>query len=187
MPNMNQILSNHNKKILNKINHSEEEPSKTCNCRNTNVCPLNGHCLDDCVVYEATVTQTQTNKQDTYIGLTENTFKTRYNLHKSSFKLPHKRNATCLSERIWELKDKSIDHTIKWTIIKRLIPLRPGNRTCQLCLHEKYEILKREPTLNKKKELFNTCRHKTKWMLANTGNPTKCASNQRSESEERQP
>ena len=35
-----------------------------------------------CVVYKATVTETTSNNQETYIGLTENEFKTRFNLHK---------------------------------------------------------------------------------------------------------
>ena len=49
---------------------------------------------------KATVTQTDSNNKETYIGLNENIFKTRYNLHKSSFKLEHKKSATGLSEQI---------------------------------------------------------------------------------------
>ena len=51
-------------------------------------------------IYKPTVTQTESHNKETYIGLTENTFKTRYNLHKSSLKLEHKKSATGLSENI---------------------------------------------------------------------------------------
>ena len=44
-------------------------------------------------------------KQDTYIGITENEFKTRYNQHTSSCRLNHKKTATTLSEFIWKLKE----------------------------------------------------------------------------------
>ena len=67
-------------------------------------CPLDGKCLTKCVVYNATVTETTSNNQETYIGLTENEFKTRLNLHKSSFKLEHKRTSTTLSEHVCKLK-----------------------------------------------------------------------------------
>ena len=49
-----------------------------------------GRCLNKCVVYKTMVID----NQETYIGLTENEFKTSFNLHKSSFKLEHKRTAT---------------------------------------------------------------------------------------------
>ena len=66
-----------------------------------NSCPLDGKCLTKCVVYKAMVTETDTKKQETYIGLTENGLKTWFNLHKSSFKLEHKRTTTTLSDHIW--------------------------------------------------------------------------------------
>ena len=122
-------------------------------------CPLNNRCLDKCVVYKATVTQTLTNKEDTYIGLTENTFKTRYTQHKSSFNLQHRRKSTTLSEHIWSLKERHIDHTIRWAIINKLKTLPPQSRACQLCLAEKIAILRYKPSLNKKTEIFNTCMH----------------------------
>ena len=45
-----------------------------------------------------------TNQKDTYIGITENEFKTRYNQHTSSFRLPHKKSTTTLSEHCGTLK-----------------------------------------------------------------------------------
>ena len=80
---------------------------------------MNGKCLAKCVIYKATVTETTTKNQESYIGLTDNEFKTRYNQHKSSFKLVHRKKDIKLSEHIWELKDKNIEHTIQWEIIKK--------------------------------------------------------------------
>ena len=39
---------------------------------------VDGKCLTKCVVYKATVTETDIKEQETYIGLTENEFKTRF-------------------------------------------------------------------------------------------------------------
>ena len=53
------------------------------------------------------------------VRLTENTFKTRYNGHTSSFRNEQYRNATTLSNYIWRLKDKNINYSLKWNIIDR--------------------------------------------------------------------
>ena len=42
-----------------------------------------GRCLTDCVVYEATVKETVSGKEETYTGMTGNTLKDRWNGHKS--------------------------------------------------------------------------------------------------------
>ena len=44
---------------------------KTCNCRNKNLCPLDGKCLTNNVIYKATVT-TASRTTSNYIGMTEN-------------------------------------------------------------------------------------------------------------------
>ena len=49
---------------------------------------LKGNCLQEGVVHNAIVTETKSKKEDTYLGVTENHFKTRYSLHNSSFRLP---------------------------------------------------------------------------------------------------
>ncbi|GFR76509.1 hypothetical protein ElyMa_005802200 [Elysia marginata] len=78
--NIKQIISSHNKRI---INESSKKVSTTnlCNCRDKPSCPLQGNSLEQSLVYQATVKETNTNKIDTYIGITENTFKTRFNQH----------------------------------------------------------------------------------------------------------
>ena len=101
LPNVKQTISNNNHRLLqlHRVKESTQD-SKLCNCRQKNSCPLDGKCLTKCVVYKATVTETTSNNEETYIGLTENEFKTRFNLHKSSFKLEHKRTSTTLSEPV---------------------------------------------------------------------------------------
>ena len=58
MSNIKQSIANHNKAIL-----SKEEQIKLCNCRNRTLCPLQGKCLQKGVVYQATVTQTNTMRE----------------------------------------------------------------------------------------------------------------------------
>ena len=124
-----------------------------------NSCPLDGKCLTKCVVYKATVTETTSNDQETYIGLTENEFKTRFNLHKSSFKLELKRTSTTLSERVWKLKNKNINFNIKWGVVKKVKPFAPNDKVCKLCLQEKLSILRSAPSLNKRSDIFRHCIH----------------------------
>ena len=121
---MKQIITNHNKHLLQGHNNKKETPNnvKLCNCREKASCPLDGKCLAKCVIYKATVTETTTNNQESYIGLTDNEFKTRYNQHKSPFKLVHKKKDTKLIEHIWELKDRNIERTIQWEIIEKVRP-----------------------------------------------------------------
>ena len=49
-PNIKTIIQQHNKRLLNTKNTPTRNAG--CNCRKQ-PCPLNGHCLTECVVYEA--------------------------------------------------------------------------------------------------------------------------------------
>ena len=96
----------------------QEHQPKTCNCRKTNQCPLNGKCLTKSVIYKASVTTHDGNEEArTYIGLTKNEFKERFNGHKHSFSNKNKRQNTELSKHIWELKDQQKDFNIEWEIL----------------------------------------------------------------------
>ena len=160
-------ISTHNAHLLQEHRKEKQQANKPCNCQQKQLCPLNGQCLTECIVYKATVTQTKTNKQETYIGLTANTFKTRYYGHKCSFKLKHKRSETTLSNHIWKLNESNADHKIDWEIVKRSKPYTPGKNICSLCLEEKFYILSRQPTLNHRKEIFAHCKHKKQFLLTN--------------------
>ncbi|GFR75019.1 reverse transcriptase-like protein [Elysia marginata] len=169
LPSFKQTILNHNKRLLQKQETENSTPTSTrpCNCRKKNECPLNGKCLTECIVYKATVTQPATNKIDTYVGLTDNSFKTRYNLHKSSFKPEHKKSSTKLSEFIWKLKNNNTYHKIEWQILKKQKSYTSDMKYCTLCLQEKFEILNNAPTLNHRKELFTFCVHKKRHLLSN--------------------
>ena len=79
MPNIKSIISSHNKAVLSDYHQSQTQTSdKECNCRKKDQCPLDGKCLTQNVVYQATVT-TQTSS-DSYVGLAIN-FKERYRNH----------------------------------------------------------------------------------------------------------
>ncbi|GFO44660.1 inositol hexakisphosphate and diphosphoinositol-pentakisphosphate kinase 2 [Plakobranchus ocellatus] len=170
MPNVKSIITAHNKSVLAQKN-TRAESTAQCNCRDRKACPLENNCLQDSIIYQATVTQ-KDNQIDTYIGMTENTFKTRFYQHNSTFRLPHKRNSTSLSEKIWKLKDTNTEFTITWDIIAKSRPCSPATKICSLCLEERYQILTRRPSLNKKKnEFLSTCPHRRKYLLQNMKPP----------------
>ena len=106
------------------------------------------------MVYKATVEQKPSKKQDTYMEITENEFKTRYNQHTSSFRLNHKKSATTLSEFIWKLKESKTEFHLPWNIIERAQPYSAATNRCNLCIAEKYFILKTKPNLNKRREII---------------------------------
>ena len=168
LPNVKQTISNNNHRLLQLHRMKEStQDSKLCNCRQKSSCPLDGKCLTKCVVYKATVTETTSNNQETYIGLTENEFKTRFNLHKSSFKLEHKRTSTTLSDHVWKLKKNNINFNVTWEVVKRVKPFAPSNKVCGLCLQDKLSILRSAPSLNKRSEIFGYCIHRKKFLLSN--------------------
>ena len=174
MNNTKQIIDNHNKRILNPPIHTDETAnnatsSKTCNCRQKNTCPLNGNCLQSSVIYQAIVKRKDNNTFETYIGLTENDFKTRYRNHTASFCHAKHRNSTELSKHIWSLKDKGIDHFITWRIISSSSTYNSSSKRCNLCLKEKFFIICRPDlsSLNKRNELVSSCRHRNKALLRN--------------------
>ena len=172
MPNIKNKIDQHNKSQL----KPKENNSNTCNCRNKTACPLEGKCLQSSIIYQATVTANQPSNnsaaietKETYIGLTETTFKLRHGNHKHSFNNPKLRNATELSKHIWTLKEKQIDYTITWKIISKAKAYSNSSKICHLCLQEKYYIICHPEiaSLNQKSGLLNSCRHKNKFLLSN--------------------
>ena len=170
MPNMKNIITKHNKSVIGKSEPTQTDKSqKDCNCRDKLQCPLNKKCQTSSVIYQATVTREDNNNSETYIGLTENSFKSRYAGHLSSFKHETKRNATALSEHIWTLKDKNINFSLKWKIVSKAKSYSTSSKKCNLCTEEKYFIIYRPDlcSLNKRNELLNSCRHRKKHLLCN--------------------
>jgi len=99
MPNLKQKIDGNNKSALQKT--STPPTLKACNCQRPADCPMTGDCLRSSVVYQATVTTEDSWPAQSYIGLTENSFKTRFANHKSSFNEPKKRLGTELSKHVW--------------------------------------------------------------------------------------
>ena len=91
MPKIKQTIDNQNKQKLRLFNNSatENEENKPCNCRKLDECPLDGNCLQAAVIYQAKVTRTDNTTYETYVGLTENDFETRYRNHIASFRNQH--------------------------------------------------------------------------------------------------
>ena len=103
---MKQTISNNINPLLQMHRLKEStQNSKLCNCRQKKILPTShGKCLTKCVVYKATVTEKTSINEETFIGLTENEFKTGFNLHTSSFKLEHKGTSTTLGDHVWKKK-----------------------------------------------------------------------------------
>ena len=156
MPNIKNIIDGHNKHLSNNNNNST---AAGCNCRIKDQCPLQGECLTKSIIYQASVTAN--NNTETYVGLTEGTFKARYSNHKTSFNHASKRNSTELSKHIWSLKDSNTNYNLKWKIIKQVEAYSNISKRCPLCINEKYYILFKPElsSLNKRSEIISTCRN----------------------------
>ncbi|KAL9987330.1 hypothetical protein ACROYT_G001617 [Oculina patagonica] len=139
MPNMKSIISSHNKAVLSDYHQSQttQTCNKECNCRKKDQCPLDGKCLSQNVVYQATVT-TQTSSES-YVGLASN-FKDRYRNHTASFRHESKRNETELSKHVWTLQDTNKPFSIKWRIIKQCRPYNNVNNKCGWTLISRFRM-----------------------------------------------
>ena len=136
-----------------------------------NDCPLENQCLNKNIVYQATVTTQESTH--TYVGMTENPFKTRYGNHKQSFNHRKYSNQTELSKHIWTLKDKKTEFKVTWKILCHATPYSNNTKKCNLCTTEKFIILCKEnlASLNTKAELVNNCRHKDKFLTKSYPTP----------------
>ena len=166
MNNVKSIISSHNKSVIRKSTNSDKD-KKNCNCRKPEICPMDGNCNVERIIYQAEVTS-QTTKE-TYIGLCDTAFKLRYRNHTSSFRNERYRNAAELSKHVWNLKDKNIQYNIKWRKIKQARSYSNVAKKCNLCLWEKYFILCKPEmsSLNNRNELVSCCRHSRKFLLRN--------------------
>ena len=168
MSNFCSIINSHNKKIIN--SNIPKQPAPTCNCRSKSSCPLNGDCMQSSLVYICKADAPNITKNHPhYISLTENTFKDRFYEHKNSFKYESKRNATELSNFVWENKNRITETNLVWNILDKARAYRPETKRCLLCLTEKYHIIfSKLNLLNSRNELVTKCRrHENKFYLVN--------------------
>ena len=169
-PNFGNILKAHNRQVLEK--HKEENGQKNgekkCSCRRGEICPLNGDCLSEAVVYKATV-KAENQEDIVYFGSTEGSMKQRLYGHKSDMRVEKNKNKTTLSKHMWELKGKGVNATIEWEIVKKCRKYASGDKKCDVCLTEKLEIMKGKMKgirmLNKRNEMMYKCPHKRKFLL----------------------
>ena len=160
------IIAAQNEKVISESESSKTE--KTCNCPKTKTCPFEGKCLLENIIYQARVKSDSS--EETYIGLTSNTFKSRLSNHKKSMKYEKYRHDTTLSLHVWDLKDKEKNFNIEWKLIGRAKTFSPISGICNLCTLEKYHIIfnSSQATLNRREEFTNFCRHKSKLLLDKT-------------------
>ena len=123
--------------------------------------------------------ETETNSSS-YVGMTGNSFKTRY-YHIKSFKNKRYKNETELSKYIWKLREKVVEHTITWEKLRQSNACQRRSGLCNLCIEEKVEILlcKAKPStqLNRRFEV-STCRHVSPpTSIAPTSKPIKAEPN----------
>ena len=107
---------------------------------------------------------------ETYVGLTGNDFKQRYNGHKASFRDVKKKTSTELSKHVWKLKSDNKDYSIDWKIMASAPSYSNVSKRCNLCVLEKFFIICKPQlaSLNKRSELISTCRHKGKFAIGVT-------------------
>ena len=167
MPNMATSIARHNSKVLQ--GDSPAPLQKTCSCEGgTPCCPVQGGCEQAGVVYCASVKENLSGKIETYTGLTGRAFKKRWKEHQDDFENQKKRTNTSLSSHIWELKDRGLDFSISWKILERAPTYNPVTKKCALCLKEKFHIMynRENSSLNKRSEVYNTCRHRLQGLLS---------------------
>ena len=172
MDNLAKEISSHNNKILNEEGSTNDTPG--CNCKRIE-CPLENHCLVPCCVYQGLLSSSPTSPTYNYFGQAGNSFKERYQGHKSSFENPKYRRSTTLSAKVWDIKDRGHPVHLKWNILHTTKPYKAGMKTCDLCLLEKTRILlgrdgpEKIPNdvvlLNRRTEVTAKCRHRLKYTL----------------------
>ena len=158
MQNMGNIITKHNNKLL---FQSFEQPTRMCNCRDKASCPMDGNYLQKCFVYQAQVDSINSS----YLGTSEDEFKTRCNNHTMSFQNKGHEKKTELSKYVWELKDKGEDFTIKWSVAGKAALYICDSKRCDLCLTEKLLIAKADlrALLNKRSEIVSKCHYRNKF------------------------
>ena len=104
--------------------------------------------------------------KQTYTGLSKPPFKKRFGGHTHDIEHEEAKGTT-LSKHVWDLKRAGIPYSISWSILARGDGYNPSNKQCRLCLLEKRHILFKPEgaTLNKRLEVFSSCRHRASLVL----------------------
>ena len=165
MQNMSGVLKAHDNSALQKKQKDDQQRTeKRCNCRDKVNCPMHGNCQ-----IQASVTETGKDERNAYLGLTEMTFKKRYDGHMTSMRHERMEKSTELSKLIWDMKCKDAGYSISWSVVTQTPAYSNATKRCPLCLREQLEILHadRMVNINKRSELVAKCRHENKFHLSN--------------------
>ena len=165
LPNMESLISSHNKKVIAAAQETQEPTSYGCNCLpSVEKCPLDGECKTPSLVYRADVEAEGTTRY--YVGQTQRTFKQRLYIHNSDTKTGRRR--TALTNHLLDLKSKNIVPNVSWSKICLAKPRGRGEKMCQLCISEKTNIAcGGEAMLNRRSEVMIPCRHIESLYLSN--------------------
>ena len=126
MPSMNAVINGHNKKVLSEISNQNE---RSCNCRNPELCPVDGKCLTPGVMYQATVNSDLPRYEARiYKGITNRQFKERRKEHIKTFNNQRLRKDSKLSEEVWRIKDAGGTPQVTWTILDKCKAYTPALR-----------------------------------------------------------
>jgi len=79
-------------------------------------------------------------------------------------------NSTELAKYVWSLKRSNTAYEIGWTIKERARSYSNVSGKCNLCISEKFQILKaaKSQALNQRSEMISSCRHDRKYLLAHS-------------------
>ena len=162
---MEQIIKAHNKEVSSpKI--SEDLP---CNCKG--VCPLNGNCRKEDVVYGCAASTSKVPLLKFYIGIAKGEWKKRLRNHESSFRLEHHKTNTSLTKYVRDTKASDNETpSLKWSIISSAPSYTNITKSCLLCLREKLAMAtypNEEVHLNTKSEIISKCRHQNTYLMCN--------------------
>ena len=119
----------------------------------------NTSCRTKNVIYNATIKHD--NKTADYIGCTTIEFKERFRNHTKSFKHEKYCHETTLSTYAWA-NNLNPTPNVQFKIEKKCSTYKPSQKSCDLCLSEKYYIIKnlqKPNNLNKITDIGNKCTH----------------------------
>ena len=171
MPSMKSKINQHNKKVLQTTPaQTDEEPRRTCSCRQNTICPLNNNCLDKEILYSAELTSDLRGYgKKIYKGICATTFQERLRNHRKAFNHEKYKTDSELSKEVWTIKEKGGNFQVKWTKEANHRAYQPEIGRCRLCEQEKLTIALHEEKnfLNKRNEIMSRCRHRWKFKLSN--------------------
>ena len=90
----------------------------------------------------------------------------------ASFNNEHLEHSRSLFKYIWDLKAKNTNFRLKWRILTSASAYCNTTKRCNLCIQENFYILCKPllASLNKRSELFSSCRHISKYIFSKHNN-----------------